>query len=451
MPSIDVPGWVAQPWKANFWVTLFDQLGPEFPQAFGQTERTDFMMKSAACPAFLVAIGVVMAVFVALRSVCCCRPSLAQRPRKGPLVCSGLVTFAIFVLGATVFAQTAGHLGDNFGSHLEKAVGDVQAVLEQANYLNASATELMSVINMSLFTLSACPEAARKTILEQTNTAEERIGGMVNSSAHILTFANDVIPYLQDSRKRTDELAEVASTLLLIPTCMVIMCGVVVVLIVTCSHRGNCSRIGNKCFSLVCVAPAIILVTCFTASYLFGAITLSNFCDNPDRNLLTVVANVTESQGEVWGTIHYYVTGEDPELNPARRALSEWHQQVEEMNGTLDSLALASTVMPDCVHPKAVADIQATMENVTATIDIVNVTSSRENVYPIYQEAIQISVCTTSLIGIGWLVLLQAVVGICCLPHLDFAADSYLARLSRWREYRSNVESQMVYRISSFP
>jgi len=134
----------------------------------------------------------------------------------------------------------------------------------------------------------------------------------------------------------------------------------------------------------------------------------------------------------------YYIDGkgENPLLQELGRA------EAEVLSVNISVTRWSGLVAQNCANWTGPGEIYAAMAVAEENLKVGRHLLSANNVYPYYDKAVHKDACTTAVIGLGWLVLLQVSVGFIGLPCLVATSTGYLKGLLRQR--RSEITALLV-------
>jgi len=173
-------------------------------------------------------------------------------------------------------------------------------------------------------------------------------------------------------------------------------------------------------------APAILVVTGFTAAEFGVGMATASFCKDVDVNALTYIKRYADNT--TYEVSQYYINGTG--LNPFLDDLQTAQAKLNEISALFD--AFGPIIGQECNSPVAVDTLEKSLIATNAPILTVDQLLDAKNIYPYYKTAVHDNACKTLISGVAWLVVFQLVVGLLCLPCLTTMADSFFARWTFW-------------------
>lgn len=313
--------------------------------------------------------------------------------------------------------------------HLGGLTNDLHLVTQQGVQLSELGSQAWGVMNE---TMPNCSKSAqeRLTIAERSVAALLHEVGMYNMN---ITHVSKRLDAVQASLGRVPPKYLYS---LALPLALVIAGCLMVILPVRWSSvagekcgRGCgkcCASCGSCClrFSSVLFAPAIFLVA--TAAGLEYGIGLAagSFCEGVDSNVL---AYVESFEGEVaFNASRYYIEG-----NGSNPLLEKLQQANASLSDVSKQLKIHSHHIQEGCGGNATDVVDILLRSFAAMERPIDETAellSAHHMYPYYSKMAHEKLCGSIIGGLAWLVMLQYIVGILCLPLLTCAADSLLQR-----------------------
>lgn len=412
------------------WAGFFSAFGPEFPAPDASDDAwTSFAAHCSYVPAALLLLGILACIAICftpcLRN--CCSDDDAGSPRRPwPMivVVLAMVTLIIGAIGAAAFwsegkeatTETWQKVGD-FASDLKKING-------AATELDSGATDLKKYVE-SLQT--TCPSAVRvvinplvKSAVLQLEEYQEKIAEYTEVSGSIESKASNAHEHM---RTWSMALATAAS----VPLALVAVCCIAATVTVLCANTGRCTRACLCLLTPVAFVPTLLLVSAASSAQMFAGVGTSSFCENADKNTLAWIAHLSGAKSDTYQFASFYIKGTGS--NPVTEKLDDVTSQLDMLTQDAKVLGVAAQFCPDWPYS---SDLTTTLDKASGSISEARDRLSRNNVYPYYDVVVHNDVCGSVIVGLGWLVSDQVLVGLVLLPLLTLASDKYLHRRHLW-------------------
>lgn len=427
-PFPTLPPVVRRPWEATWWVEVLQRLGKEFPSPDSREEVwKSFFIRCSTVPAVILGVGFFLALFV-LCSGCCCRRENRRRraPWCLPSFCLGLISVVLVVAGAFIYWETG-----------SKALGTAQIELQRAfDNVTEAATQgakMKEVGDAMLKNLNGIPKTCPVIIQSRVKKEVKKIAHQVEIFNQAVDGFDDLIQPLPDKVKGVKdhafEMAQLTAAGLLAPLTLVLLSCVTVILAVSCSCTGHCAGCCLRSFSPLLMAPTVLVIAVAAAVQLEIGVVTSSFCADVDSNSLAFIGKLTGYDSEEYQLSKYYITGEGD--NPLLMDLSNASEQLSSANASIT--AYGREVEALCSW-RGLEELEKGAATAQASLHFGNLLLSPQNVYPYYDRAVRQDLCQTTMIGLGWLVLFQVIVGLLLLPLLVCVATRYLQARRGWHQ-----------------
>mmetsp|Transcript_122175 Transcript_122175/g.304953 ORF Transcript_122175/g.304953 Transcript_122175/m.304953 type:complete len:455 (-) Transcript_122175:347-1711(-) len=424
--------WV-EPYLESPWVKVMGIFAPSFPapDAAADVSGEAFHHFIAACAggaAILAVTSVLAAVGVLLRSCCCSGRRLQlEAPSVKPLICMAFMTFTLTFAGMFVYLLV-GHKGVSLTMDaVTHAVSDVTSAAEQGRMLSALGAGASVALNSSI---PKCQGSARPFLQQFQRQLESYIECVDQYNSDM----EGIPEQLRDLQTSLGEMSDREMYSLLAPLVLVLLCCLAIVLAV-CATRstrgsGRCSNCCIRSLGPLLFAPAILIVGAATSVEFGFSLASASFCKDVDTNALTYIQHFAGNT--TYDISRYYISGVG--TNPLLDQLHEANETALKLEKTVEKYG--STVATVCADAgPTVKNISETLEAAHAPLNQVDFLLSPANVYPLYKEAIHDDACSTIISGFAWLVIIQYVVGIVCLPTLTCMAEKFM---DRWVAYQAD-------------
>jgi len=424
--------WINE-YAANSWVKLLHSLGPSFPSATASDDEWhSFVYQCFHVPAGLAIVGVVAALAVLVMSCCCgCgRRNPTRRPSSCLPLVMAILTAAVIVCGSLLFWYNAAPAAASMGTTIDKAIGDIKSAYADGVGVQTTTASLQTDL-AGLETLCVAAKPIVDPLKAQATELDATIALYIEK---IQPIAGNLTSWKQGEGH---EIVDIMSMLATVPFVLTLLCVVAVFFGVCCTRAtdgsGKCTGCCVKSMGPLVFAPAILLVALCSAGEFGFAIASSSFCNNPDVHFLAVVDFASGSSNSTASQVSsYYVTGkgENPlanQLNTSATQLAEVEQQV-----TSQQPAIAKA----CPTWKGYDQLKSDLDTTKQDVDKGQALLTPQNIYPYYHEVVHTFLCDDVVVGLGWLVVFQAIVACVMLPCLICLSERFLTTQHRFRDER---------------
>eukprot|EP00435_Cladocopium_sp_Y103_P037822 s1424_g10.t1 len=182
-------------------------------------------------------------------------------------------------------------------------------------------------------------------------------------------------------------------------------------------------------FGPLLMAPTVLVIAVAAAVQLEIGVVTSSFCADVDSNSLAFIGKLTGYDSEEYQLSKYYITGEGD--NPLLMDLSNASEQLSSANASITAYGREVEALCSWRGLEELEKGAATAQTSLDFGDSVS-TSKKANGSTVYQRLLRQDLCQTTMIGLGWLVLFQVIVGLLLLPLLVCVATRYLQARRGW-------------------
>jgi len=421
-----LPPVVRHPWEATWWVDVLQKLGQEFPTADASDQDwKHFVVRSSTAPAVVLALGFLLTLVVLCSSCCCHRQHSRRRaPSCFPSFCLGAMSIVLVLAGAFVYWETSSKALDTAQHQLTRASNDVSTAKDQGTLMKATGLAMME--NLQGIS-STCPPGTKTVVESYISRIEKQISSF-NSATDAFQKVVDPLPEkVGNVKDRGSSIAKIAMAALLGPLALVLLSCTVVLIAVMTSCSGRCAGCCLRSLAPVLLAPTVLVITLAASTQLEMGIIASSFCEDVDTNALTCIGRIAGVKSEEYKLSEYYIKGEGTnvlleDLDNASVLLTSANKTITSYGAQVESLC----------SWRGLPELEDAAAKANHSLEIGNQLLSEQNVYRYYDVAIRQDLCKTTIVGLGWLVIFQVVVGLLLLPMLVCVAGRYLEARRGW-------------------
>jgi len=429
-----------QPWTATWWVQLFEKMGPDFPAPDAPEETwRHFVVSCSFGPSVLLALGVLVTIGV-LCCTCLCRPrarnAAIRKPSSKCPAFVGLMTLALIALGSIVYWRTGSITWQNARSELDRAMHDTTTARNKGAVLRDAGAWMLQ-------DLDDIPQPCQAKAPGPLQTMKDELTHYLDEVNQYWSDIESLPDRVHSVQKLSDTISLITRVGLLTPLFLVLICCLSVLLAVVCSHRGRCSLCCIQCLGPLLFVPTVILIAAVAAVQLEVAVVSSSFCADVDSNALAYIKHEFGASSTIFQASEYYITKSG--TNPLLEDLKNASTTIDSVKTTVDQYAAA--IERACPDWHSAKNLTASIVLAQESVDMGQRLLSLGNIYQYYEEVVRKDACETAVIGLGWLILTQAIVGLVFLPWLITLALRYLKARRIWHvEARERLVPPSVFR-----
>jgi len=458
--------WV-KPFLETPWVNLLAQIAPSFPpppEGTGPWYRDPtfetFEAKCATVPLVLILLGITIAFIV----LCCPTDVPIGRRRKTTcLRCKGGMTLVLSFLGLAIYVVWGWQGYSSVKRHLGLLAADVDKAVSSGNNIERLGAQAVDTFNASL---PSCSEEMQLYLMPMQSHMDDLVAAIeeynediqnIPEHLHLAEQFLDDLPHQQFHFKSLSipglgMAAPIAPLLIVVLGVLFLIANVKI----TACVRANCCACFNVCFARIelcflrkigtlVFAPMIVLVATAAAVEIGGASALGSFCQNVDSNMLEYIHRLSGNTS--FEVSRYYIQGNcsNPLLERVQNANTTLQQVVQEVGQTKTKIEAA------CADKGLVDNILMELSAMQEPISDLQVLLSAQHMYPYYVTMVHEKACGSMVAGLGWLVSLQYLIGVICLPLLICAADTYFQEQARGIDLEEPLQASSQVAPSDCP
>jgi hypothetical protein len=342
----------------------------------------------------------------------------------------------VIIIGSIACWESGGKSFLTATHQFDRLVDDLNSAVDRGNALNFSGTDILTRLDQLQ---DLCPKQVYGII--ESQLAKTR-GQLKDVLTEVRTFTRDIEPLAQnltDVHKHSAEVTWLTEGGLAVPMVLV-TASCFIITLATLATRGCGGRHMAECndcclirLGALFIASTVLLATLVAAGETTTGVVVGSFCANVDANALAY-AQYGMGEGSVaFQATSHYITGAGD--NPLDEPLDKAGNYTDSANKTLAKFDEQYGVQIQAFCQNWVAapvyqDVSDVFANISATKTLV----SRTNVYPYYRDFVQEDMCNTVITGLGWLVVIQLVVGLFFLPVVACMAGAFFTNWAAWQE-----------------
>jgi len=415
--------WVHQ-YEASSWVHSLSQLAPDQPQRFSSDALLDYTTSALPLPLVLASMAFLVALLVP-SVLQCCLPKI-RSPSAGPPwrlnIAAGLATICFWAIALISSHQTVSNSLTVAFSVLDHSAETVERATSLAQAFRASGEAVVADLQRLQ---TDCPASVQDYV---SGSVAKIVGEVQGYLADIeqLTMALKQMPEQIDwFTENAQELGELVSGLITVPASLVFLCFVALcgTLVLSEFSGRRCARRCAGCemplVSWVCVMPAILAVGAAAACQLLIAISVAGLCPSADETVLDQAKVFLGSNSTEFSTIKYYVIGSGP--NPLMEDLADAQVEIVEAMDWVQNYGAALTQTCPAWGKEGVAVLN--LQTIQYSMNETERLLAPGHIYPYYDETIHETFCRSIPEDMALVALLQALLGLVCLPLLACTAS----------------------------
>uniref|UniRef100_A0A7S1RWT5 Protein tweety homolog n=1 Tax=Alexandrium catenella TaxID=2925 RepID=A0A7S1RWT5_ALECA len=443
LPSLLVPSPsnpFKQPWTATWWVKLFEHMGPEFPAPDAPEETWHhFVVSCSLGPFVLLALGALVTMGV-LCCTCLCRPRARRAVFNKPTwKCSafiGLVTLVLIVLGTIIYWRTGSVTWERARSELDRALLDTTTARDKGEMLRSAGAWMLQ-------DLDDIPEPCQEKAQGPLQTLKDELSLYLGEVDHYRSDLDSLPDRIRSVQDLSGTISLITRVGLLVPLLLVLICCMSVILALVCAKRGRCSLCCIQCLGPLLFTPTVLLIAAVAAVQLEVAVVSSSFCADVDSNALAYIKHEFGASSAVYEVSEYYITKSG--RNPLLEELQNASATLQSVKSTVATYGAA--IQQACPDWHSADNLTSSIVIAQESVDMGQSLLSLGNIYHYYEEVVRKDACETAVIGLGWLISFQAVVGLVFLPWLITLALRYLKARRIWHVEQQQGRERLVVGI----
>lgn len=364
---------------------------------------------------------------VVLCSSCCVKQSArsaSRAPSRCPSACAGVIALFLLGAGVVVYWQTGSKALDTAQQELARAAADAAKAVFEGDRMQDQGTSILSNLDDIP---SECPEVVRSQAEQLIKPIREQVVDYNQQVAKFQTLVKPVPGQIKDVQNTGAKIASAAGAALLVPLTLVLLCSAAIILIVAapqCMRR--CTGCCLGALAPLVMMPTVVVVTVAAAVQLDLGIVTSSFCKDVDSNSLAYIQSIAGSNSATYELSRYYIEGTG--TNPLLEQLNSSDRELAQVDDTMNKFG--KQVAMFCPKWKGLPELKDGISTAQESLQTGFSLLSPQNIYPYYNSAVRQNLCQTVVIGLAWLVLFQASVGLIALPILIHLGTKYLKNLA---------------------
>lgn len=333
--------------------------------------------------------------------------------------------------GAFIYWETGSKALNTAQSELQNAYDNVtQAVSEGSKMKDVGASMLKNLDGIPL----TCPFGIQQQVKQEVKKIANQVKTFNEAVDEFDNLMQPLPSKVKDVQDHASGIGQLTAAGLMAPLALVLLSCLTVIAAVSCSCTGRCAGCCLRSLGPLLMAPTVLVITVAAAVQLELGIVTSSFCENVDNNTLAFIGHHFKYDSEEYQLSKYYITGEG--RNPLLVDLQNASEQLDDANQTIS--AYGHEVEKLCSW-RGLEELQAGAAEAKSSLTFGYLLLSQNNVYPYYEKTIRQDLCQTTMVGIGWLVVFQVIVGLLLLPMLVCVGTRYLQARRGW--YQSRQEA----------
>jgi hypothetical protein len=345
------------------------------------------------------------------------------------------VAFAAIGLGSFACWVSGGQSFNTAIDQLNRAAKDMDSAVTTGKTLNSTGQSMLKELDKLN---TQCSPEVLALIEPQLAPTVAQLKQFLLQISQYIESVSPLSTRIDDVQGDTGDLGWVSALVFALPLGLV-AAGCVIIFLAVMATRGfggaGMARCNDCCLTR-CGSPLITLAV-FIAAIIAAAecafgVAAASFCSNADENVLAYSQNFFGADTDQQIALTYYVTGTGS--NPYNSMLIEGKDSINEANDTFASLDIYEEAIKANCDGWTKAGVMQDIQQIDPEIDSALVLISRENIYPYYDTLMHDDMCSTVIVGLGWLVVCQLVVGLIFLPVLSLLSASFFTKWAAWQE-----------------
>ncbi|CAJ1382997.1 unnamed protein product [Effrenium voratum] len=486
-PQVCIAGAEPPPFRKNRWLRVFSSMSdmdpfPEYEEL--QQNYMDYIPQIVVVPALFLVVGTIIAIGTA--AYLCCggsgyhysmdfsdarhdenlglvsgktgQPFLTDdefakrawrsRPSCLPMCCSAMCIFFLCLFGVAARIHSYIRTETVILLSLERAEENAIEIANASVTINQTITDLHDALQQIPLSCKTESRAAKQVLFTFVSNALGAIDQYVDQVYSIVDIVVPVPDQISKFREFAEGQRKVFVRLPLAPLAlMAVICGLIVIEALTTEICRN-SAFAKCVDSGLRLAAVVFALVIFTVTILVFAetvmmIVLSKFCEDVDHNVLLYVNATTHSiSAQIPELANYYIRGS--EHNPvveydnlATKYINQIQDYYQKASIGLAGLGLACPAFFKL-------DVNDIAHKARAILTRARGLLAGENIYPYYTKVVRTGACDIIIAGVGWMWLLQIVVGLILFPLCAVLTHRFLVRWAAWCQIKQERKRRMA-------
>jgi hypothetical protein len=440
IPDVAIPGGT---WAATTpWVNFFRTLGgnDDFPSPTADENTLHSFFQSAfIVPGILVILCLLLSA-VLLCYLCCHRPKRGSpgmaKPSSKPVVFVTLLTIVLIVVATLGCWATGGKSLDTAHDQLSSMVDDLDTLQKTSDKLNSTGIHIKDQLDLLK---TQCTPAVRQGLEAAIANTKAQLQEYLDVVSDVRDIIDPLAANLTDARDQSNGFGAGFAALGLSLPALLVASACAVIFLSVMATRGcggeSLARCNDCCMRLsaIFIVISVLIAGLAASGETATGILSASFCHDPDANTLEYAKHAFRADSEAYQATSYYITGQG--TNPLKQQLDEAQSNVTAVGAQFDTFDKTfGTQIQQFCKGWTTATVQQDLGNLTQEIKNMYPIVERDNIYPYYNKIVHEDACTTVIAGLGWLVVVQLLVGMVCLPVLACLSVSFFTKWAAWKE-----------------
>jgi len=358
--------------------------------------------------------------------LCSCCPShrkLKRKPSSKAANCTAIVTLVLLVFGSLAYLFS-GHRSLALAARsLDDLNGDIDVSLHYVTAFTTSASRLQYHLERVVYEQ---PFYLQPQVRVQVDPIKQTLETAKKYAGNAQKILEELAKSLPDSEKSIKSTFVALGMTLMFPLVIVVVALAPIWVAICCTRMAHNSSTSQccECWMIRLNSPflvlAVFLVGAAAAIELVITITTSSFCVDVDTNAITYFQHVSHANHTFWGVPDYYIKGHgknplDIELNYAQNEVLKAKAGVERLKGSLKGKSNWDSSKVD----HEILELEDILAHCSRLLQ-------PANVYPHFHDPLHEGICRHVIASLSWLVVVQILVGLFCLPIFSVLSAQFL-------------------------
>lgn len=376
------------------------------------------------------------------------RRAWKKRPSCFPMFCAALLIILLCFFGGLTRIVNAAWTEYIIVSSLDRAMDNAVDIANASLTINETVTNLHDKLLELPLTCKTDSKAAKQVLYTFVHSALGAIDDYVEQVYFIVETVQPIPDQIGKFKNLTHRAKPFFASLPLAPLWLVAFICIGIVVEATCttccrsSSLARCVDVGLKLSALLfgLIVFVVAVLVCVETVVL---IALSKFCEDVDHNVLSYVNSTTYNISYIIPEIaNYYIRGGD--RNPideydtlAMKYINQIQDYYNQAAIGVAGLGLACPAFFDL-------DVNAIATKARGILGKARELLKGENIYPYYRKVVRAGICNVVISGVGWMWLLQVVVGMVLFPTCAILTHRFLVSWAAWQKVKEARRAKKV-------
>ncbi|CAE7471402.1 grpE [Symbiodinium natans] len=363
-----------------------------------------------------------------------------QRPSCLPMFCVALLIILLCLFGGITRIVNSAWTEYIILSSLDRAQDNAIEIANASMTINDTVTHLHDSLLEIPMTCKTDSKAAKQVLYTFVHKALGAIEQYVEQVYFIVGTIQPIPEQIGKFQDLTHRLKPWFTKLPLAPLWLVALICLGIVIEATCttccrsSSMAKCVDLGLKLSALLFgLIVMVVAVLVFVETSIL--IVLSKFCEDVDHNVLAYVNATTTNISYIIPEIaNYYIRGGS--ANPIDEYDTLAMKYINQIQDYYNQASIGVAALGMACPAFFALDVNQIAKDARHILERARGLLKGENIYPYYRKVIRTGICGVVISGVGWMWLLQVLVGLLLFPLCAIFTHKFLVDWAAWQKVK---------------